>query len=299
MATGSYINIHRHSHASSPPPASYYHNHNNRKRLIRLFYLAVFASISFLLYAFLGNTFFNHATLHHSHVPAHWNATRPPSSIRIAIATILYNNTNEINTRASSCTAHWGATKTLRRENGMDTHALSSDILFIRVTPLAIRLVTQALAAVYTEPPRDWGRDVTASSLQFILEKGEYRDKVLYQLASWFNGTAAVFRQVWAATPIERLLKISRILDSTSFHQSSQAPSPSPVGVEAFWTSVAEAKQVLNDARDRGHREEIGAFRDEVKAVREGVEMRAWDSEGLKWEVQRLKVLVGLVRSYG
>jgi hypothetical protein len=43
---------------------------------------------------------------------------------------------------------------------------------------------------------------------------------------------------------------------------------PGQEQVDMFWAAMTEARQVLMEARDRGHTGEEGEFREEVRAVR-------------------------------
>jgi len=176
-----------------------------------------------------------------------------------------------------------------------DQQTLNANLFFIRVSPLSLRILTLAMAAVYNDPDRDWGADTVASSLQYVLEKREYRDKVLYQPADWFNGTGAIFSQPWAPTPAKRLLKMKKELQGlVRAGRCGQKVFPNGVLVSKFWDTVTEAKRVLNAAKDRGHTEDEGEFKDEVRALKYNVEARTWDIEGIRVGLEKLKARLGI-----
>jgi hypothetical protein len=181
-----------------------------------------------------------------------------------------------------------------------DHEHISSNLLFLRVSGLTLRILTLALAAPYTDPEREWGKevDVVAATLQFVLEKAEYRSKVLYQPAEWYNGTGAVFTQPWAASPVEKLHKIRKLLMNLNSYTAQadleQGPHPSAADVELFYATIAEAKHVLNEARNRGHTEEAGEFVEEVRVLRYAIEARSWDVERLRVGLEKLKARLGI-----
>jgi hypothetical protein len=183
-----------------------------------------------------------------------------------------------------------------------DAQNINSNVLFLRVSPITLRILTLALAAPFTEPERNWGSDVAASTLQYVLEEEKYgvRDKVVYQPAEWFNGTAAgtgaVFTQPCAKTQVLQLLKVRKNIEQmqTGGGGGEYEAYPSTEEVEAFWATVTEAKRVLNEAKDRGHTERDGEFQEEVRELKEAVEVRTWDVEGLKEVVEWLKGRLGI-----
>ena len=150
------------------------------------------------------------------------------------------------------------------------------------------------MAAVHSEPTRDWGKDIVGATLQYVLEKEEYRDKVVYQPASWFNVTAAVFTQLWGLSRVEGVLGIESTLSRDKKTLDVRESYPGTEEVKMFWDTVTEAKHVLNEAKDRGHAEEKGEFRDEVRAVKYCVEISTWDVEGMRRNVEVLKARLGV-----
>jgi hypothetical protein len=75
---------------------------------------------------------------------------------------------------------------------------VSCDFFWIRVSALSLRLLNLAMAAIRLDPERGRnGQDIVASSIQYMLEQEEWRDKVIWQPKGWYNGTGAVFEQPW------------------------------------------------------------------------------------------------------
>lgn len=173
-----------------------------------------------------------------------------------------------------------------------DSVHLSSDILFLRISSLSLRLLTLAMAAVYNDEISEdiQGDDLSGRALQHILSQPPYRDKIIYIPADWFNHTTALFTQPYSPTPIQRLLAISPLHAS----QEAQEAYPSPGEVEAFWTTLKDAELVLSEARERGHTEDTGDFKEEVRNVRYLVDVRSWGIESLREEVERLKARLGI-----
>ena len=114
MATGPYINMKRHSA----------HTHAQEPHSLRAVYtkrLFIFALLSLFLYAL---TYLRPSSAMPSTVlvlkPMIWNATRDPSEVRIAKATILYNShSNDILVRALE----------LQQTQGYEVHVLRKQIV--------------------------------------------------------------------------------------------------------------------------------------------------------------------------
>jgi hypothetical protein len=173
-----------------------------------------------------------------------------------------------------------------------DHAAMSSALFFIRVHTLSLRIVTLALAAVYEQgPDGEWGADGVAGALGVVFEREAYRDKVVYQPVEWYDGLCAVF--VWSKVrgSVEGLIEMESVMDSV---RRNDKVCPSEQEVNEFWGALVEAKQVLSEARDRGYTSEEGDSKDEVREVRYWVEVRSWDSEGVRRSVEKLKEKLGI-----
>lgn len=133
-----------------------------------------------------------------------------------------------------------------------------------------------------------WSGDVLGATLQYMLEEEKFglRHKVLCLPGEWFNGTGAVFKQPWGPTPVMQLLEAHKLLESK---EGEGEPYPGTTEVKAFWSTVTETKRVLNEAKDRGHTEISGAFQEEVRDLKDAVEIRAWDVDDVRVGVARLK----------
>jgi len=182
-----------------------------------------------------------------------------------------------------------------------DSEHINSNLLFLRVSGLTVRILTLALAAPFTEPGRQWGKDVSASTLQYVLEEEKYgmRDKVVYQPAEWYNETSAVFTQIWGESQVLQLLEVEKELRRISEQKTTSEPYPNKAEIDTFWARVTEAKRMLNEARDRGHTEQEGEFQEEIRWLKYAVEARAWDAEGLREAVERLKARLGIGQVIG
>ena len=60
---------------------------------------------------------------------------------------------------------------------------------FLRVSPVALNLLSKAILAPHRDRTRDWGIDISSTSLQSILELGEHRENVIYQPSHWYADT--------------------------------------------------------------------------------------------------------------
>jgi hypothetical protein len=172
---------------------------------------------------------------------------------------------------------------------------MSSQFLWIRVSALSLRLLNLAMAVVHLDAERDWnGQDIVASSLQYVLEQEEWRDKMVWQPKEWYNGTGAMFEQPWRRNGVERLLGMEEVLESQESVDKAREVYPSAKEVKTFWDTVMEAKRVLGEARDRGHTSEEGEFAEEARALKDWVELRSWDVPGLRERLEILKAQLGI-----
>lgn len=166
---------------------------------------------------------------------------------------------------------------------------MNSSLFFVRVSALSLRILNLAMAAVYTELDRDWGDDIVSSTLQYVLEKEEYRDKVIWQPKEWYNGTDAVFQQPWGKSGVERLLGMDNILEGQSLNSKARETYPGAEEVKKLWDTVMEAKRVLSEAKDRGHTSEEGEFVEDIRVLKDWVELRTWDASGIRQRLGHLK----------
>jgi hypothetical protein len=188
-----------------------------------------------------------------------------------------------------------------------DGKTIDSTIFFIRVSTLSLRILTLAMAAVYNEPNRDWGADVTAGALQHILEREEHRERVVYQSSVWYGlgGSAqkrgGTFVEAQKGVPhVKQLLYMQKAFGYISTTQKNTRDStsltvlPSAEDFEAFWALVREVRIVLTEAKNRGHTVEEGEFKQEVRALKDWFELRTWDVEQVGIKMEGLKKRLGL-----
>jgi hypothetical protein len=182
------------------------------------------------------------------------------------------------------------ATKT----DGVD---MDTDVFLIRVHPLSVRIVALAVAAVYLSLEREWGDDLVGAALRHVLEKEWYRDNVVWLPREWWNGTEAVFVKPWARSPAAKLLETEKVLKGLDGGSKNLAKSAVYPGLEerkGYWDTITEARRLLIEAKERGHTHREGEYREEVGNVKEWVEMRTWDTEGLRRNVGLLKEKLGI-----
>ncbi|KAF2265149.1 hypothetical protein CC78DRAFT_543463 [Lojkania enalia] len=68
-----------------------------------------------------------------------------------------------------------------------DGTTTSSSVFFIRVSQDSLGLLSDAMNAPGAGLDRDWGLDISSSTLQMILEQNDWKEKVIYQPAHWYN----------------------------------------------------------------------------------------------------------------
>jgi hypothetical protein len=176
------------------------------------------------------------------------------------------------------------------KRNSVD---MNTATFFVRVSTLSIRFLTLAMSAVYEQPERDWGADIVGSVMRDVLEREEWRDKVVWMPREWWDGHGAVFRQLRDC--VEGLLEMDDILrESESEREVEKEAYPSRGKVDRFWNNVVEAKQVLTEAKDRGYSSENGEYWQEIRDVKDAVELWTWDVEGMRRKVKALKEMLGI-----
>jgi hypothetical protein len=188
----------------------------------------------------------------------------------------------------------WEMFKTLTfigtKPNDID---MSSDLLWIRVCASSLRMLNLAMTTVNMEPGRDWGEDIVASSLQYVLQMDEYRDKVVWHPKGWYNGTGAVFQQPWGSG-VRNLLAMEETMRKQALGRETREVYPNAEEAERYWDTILEAKRVLSVAKDRGHTSEEGEFAQGVKILKGCVELRSWDISSMRWSMEQLKGQLGI-----
>ncbi|KAG9381380.1 Glycosyltransferase family 34 protein [Pyrenophora tritici-repentis] len=170
-----------------------------------------------------------------------------------------------------------------------DGKHLSTSVFFMRVSAVSLRILTEAMAAMYNGPPSDNGK-VLDTSLQYVLEKDEHREHALFQPASWYNSTFSLFQQPYLPTQAHRIIFLSDAL-STSFPLADKDHKlfPDDEAVNVFWDAVAEARRVLDEAKEKGQTAEKGEWWKVVRETRDWVELRAWNVQEVRRRVAVLR----------
>ncbi|EAT90222.1 hypothetical protein HBH56_059530 [Parastagonospora nodorum] len=173
-----------------------------------------------------------------------------------------------------------------------DGEEMNCEMFFMRVSPLSLRLLVLAVAAVHVDARRDWGKDIVGAALQYVLEQDEYRDKVVWQPGKWYDGAGAAFMQV-------KGLLVMRGVMQRVYAPVEEVPSKDEIG--EFWDTFRNATLVLREAGYRGHTSVQGEFAVWVRALKEWVELRTWDVEGIRerMEVLKGKLGIGDIIGYG
>lgn len=86
---------------------------------------------------------------------------------------------------------------------------------------------------------------------------------------------SSVRRLLWGKNGVGQLLAMENMLHSQDTASKIQEASPSAEEVETFWETVTEAKHALSEARDRGDMSEAGEFADEVRDLKDWMELRS------------------------
>jgi len=172
-----------------------------------------------------------------------------------------------------------------------DGRGMDSGLFFVRVGPLAVRVLVLAVASVHLEPRRDWGGDVVGAALQGVLEREEYRDKVVWQPGAWFDGAGAAFVQVNGLSGVEKLGEMDTLIRRRDA-VNKMVPSKREVG--EFWDTFKIATLVLREAGYRGHTSVEGEFAVWVRGLKKWVELRTWDVEGIRERMDELKAKLGI-----
>lgn len=173
--------------------------------------------------------------------------------------------------------------------NGNTTPLLDSSLFWIRVSPTSLNILTLALSAVLLDPNRSWGSDVAGTALSDVLRREEYSEKVLWQSAEWYfsDNSSTAFTRPSGGNQIDKLIDMQKLLDRPQ--PSLAQVHPAEVKVKEYWDMVVEAKQTLSAARDRGHTSEEGDWQEEVRQLKNALEMRTWNVEKVRAWVEELK----------
>jgi hypothetical protein len=186
-------------------------------------------------------------------------------------------------------------------DKSADSKHISTSVFFIRVSGNSLHLLTEAMASMYDFAPSHRSEPVFAKALQRFLEQDQNRDKVLFQPIAWYDGSImdrsdAVVRQPFShATSTRYHGDIESVylqaLDMKKAYNDPKElpPYPSLKSTHLFWHSVAEARRVLDEAKERGHTAEHGEWREMVKEVRDWVELRAYDTVEVNRRVEALR----------
>lgn len=170
---------------------------------------------------------------------------------------------------------------------------IDTSLFYIRVSSLSLRILTLAMATVYLDPQREWGEDVAGTALRAVVEREEYRDKVVWVPWGWWDGEAAAFVKSWASEGGLGLLAREKVLTEVEDRMDDDDNDdgldvvPKREAVEAFWKLVGEARLVLDVAKK-------SAFQEEMRELRDVVELRTWDIRALRWAIENLKERLGL-----
>lgn len=185
-----------------------------------------------------------------------------------------------------------------------DNVTLSVGVLWVRVSDTAVRILTMAMSAVYESAAagQDGGSDVVSSALQGVLEQDVNRKTVLYQPAGWYNGTEAAPHALFTqpsspdVSSMRNLLAMEDFLSAPPPDSSTLERASARLAREAevFWATVAEARRVLNVAKEKGQTEDKGDLQGPVRETREWVEMRVWEVEDVGRRVAELKDGLGI-----
>ncbi|KAF2034098.1 hypothetical protein EK21DRAFT_57232 [Setomelanomma holmii] len=173
---------------------------------------------------------------------------------------------------------------------------LSSSLLFLRVSMQTLRVLSFALAEFYTapEPARDSETnasiDLVGQALHFFLEQNAYRDTALYQPLAWYE---SAFLRHKGASEVEHVLYLQDTLETLSSAPQDRV-GDEECDTKPFWDAVIEGKQVLNEAKDRGHDVNKGEWSEEVLALKNTVELKAWDVKVVREGIRVLKERPGL-----
>ncbi|KAH7406961.1 hypothetical protein DE146DRAFT_778560 [Phaeosphaeria sp. MPI-PUGE-AT-0046c] len=179
------------------------------------------------------------------------------------------------------------------KSNGFD---VDTSFFYMRVSSLSLRILTLAMAAVYLEPQREWGSDVAGAALREVLEREEYRDKVAWLPAQWWDRRDAVFVKPRLREGGLGLLDMEKVLENAEegFQIDEAEVYPSKGGVEAFWNMVGEARLVLETAEEKKHESgEVGSVQ-ETRELRDVVELKTSDISALRSAIAALKESSGL-----
>jgi hypothetical protein len=169
-----------------------------------------------------------------------------------------------------------------------ESEKLNTAVFFIRVSAGSVRVLIEALERMYNAPAENEieNADISAIALKSILSRDHHREKIIFQPAEWYNSTTSLFYQAYRPTPRHHLLPITEKLAVDSEEQSPMFPDAETV--HRFWHIVSEARRVLNEAKEKGHTSEQGAWWEMDREVKEWAELRAWDTDELE---RRLGVL--------
>jgi hypothetical protein len=176
---------------------------------------------------------------------------------------------------------------------------LSTSVFFIRVSALALYMLTEAMAYIYTTPLQE-SEKVFPKMLQQFLELDNNHGKAIYQPNAWYDGSLdnsrAVFDQPCSreSSPAQNHVDMEFYLLALEREKSYNDPKRRPQVPDAevahpFWHSVSEARRVLNEAKERGQTAEQGDWREMVREVKDWVELRAWDTVEVDRRVEALK----------
>jgi hypothetical protein len=174
---------------------------------------------------------------------------------------------------------------------------MNSSLFFVRVSALSLRILGAAISAVHIGPYKDWGDDLVAASLQFVLEREEYRDKVVWQRKEWYDGSDAAFVQPGVKSGVEGLIEVEKMLQGRDVQKKAPKTRemyPSANEVKMFWDTVAEADLILKEAGYRGHTSDKGEFAEGVQNLKNWVELRTWDVVGVTERLEVLKEQLGI-----
>lgn len=176
------------------------------------------------------------------------------------------------------------------------SNEIDTSLFYIRVSSLSLRILTLAMAAVYLDPQQDWGDKITGAALRDVFEREGYRDKVLWVPGQWWDGKDAVVVKPHVSEGGRGLVEIEKALETAEegFRVRGKETYPNKEEVGMFWKLVAEARLVLDAAKEREHEDGGEGFVQEVMELRHVVELRTWDIRALMSAIDTVKEKLGV-----
>lgn len=190
-------------------------------------------------------------------------------------------------------------------------YGLSSSVFFLRVCPWSLKL----LVAVMGLPMFDSGIDSVIAmdlawdraSLAKILDRPEFRSKVLYQPASWYNSAKSIngssitipgllLLQFHISLEGNRWSSMKDVLDELATDATKFAmkleDTAYPAAIEDYWNRVKSARLRLREAEQDVEfmgEDASAELKKAIDAFRKGFAVMVADEDDLNQAVGRLK----------